>query len=99
MHFAHPCSHPGEFFRESEEIVYCKFSLQQMLVVPFKVRDCLESRYGQDAADVGADGVTWLSRFYRFPPPSPPALPSGRESSDEDVRRAKIGVAVETMNR
>ena len=27
-------------FRESEEIVYCTFGLDQMLVVPFKVRDC-----------------------------------------------------------
>ena len=27
-------------FRESEEIVYCIFGLDQMLLVPFKVRDC-----------------------------------------------------------
>jgi hypothetical protein len=27
-------------FRESEEIVYCTFAFDQLLVVPFKVRDC-----------------------------------------------------------
>jgi hypothetical protein len=27
-------------FRESEEIVYCTFSFRQLLVVPFKVREC-----------------------------------------------------------
>ena len=27
-------------FRESEEIVYCTFAFDQLLVVPFKVREC-----------------------------------------------------------
>ena len=27
-------------FRESEEIVYCNFNFDQLLVVPFKVREC-----------------------------------------------------------
>ena len=71
-------------FRESEEVVYCTFPFRQILAVPFRVREWLES-YGQDPADLGANG-NGLGHFSLSPKlllrPNPPDFAGGRHRGE-----------------
>jgi len=90
------CTHAHilQGFRESEEIVYCAFVFNQLLQVPFKVREC--SNYAD------RNRPTWeqMEELAIDILPTSSAKPAGfrRQGAAEDEGQREE-VAVETLNR
>jgi len=80
-------------FRESEEMVYCTFAFDQMLVVPFKVREC--SHYSDKHRP------TWEQMqdlAIEIRPPGSFAKPAGFRRQ-KDSEREDAGEEVATISR
>jgi hypothetical protein len=80
-------------FRESEEIVYCTFVSDNLLVVPFKVREC--SNY----ADKGRPTWEQMQDLAIAIQPVSYAKAAGFRQLGSDKEDASNELEVETVNR
>ena len=81
-------------FRESEEIVYCALCLDQLLVVPFKFRDC--SNYTDKHRPTWEQMQDLAIEIQPVSFAKPTGFRQWKSSEREDVSE---DVAVETSNR